>query len=419
MGKKILFWPDVYLEQGHWLPTIVWANGLMGQGHTVSYMGIRDCLSVVEPFGFLENPGISYRGKYNVIFSDLYPLGYTRGNLSTVNGRWKPDHIFAIAGGALDSIFKENSNLRPDLLVSGYFTSLESLLLYYKYKINVVISTTYLRHPQNDPAIRALENLCAFPRPVVRKLMQDVMGAAWDPNMENEEFVKPLEDSVDEVIPCPAEFDFSFYRHGDKVHYVEPCITPDEAENPSSFWNLIPTDKKLIFATAGSQVQDYEATAERLFSELIKMMNSPQMNGYHLIIGAGPKLAKKDWGSSGAYTVVSWVPQRALLSNSKTCAAIIHGGLATLKECIYFNKPFVIIPLGKDQSDNSLRVHEAGVGVLANTGAISSDNLLQAVNKAMTDPWIANRRASMSTIFNSMENTDKPGLKFILSRLGK
>ena len=28
MSKKILFWPDVYKEQGHWLPTLTWAKGL-------------------------------------------------------------------------------------------------------------------------------------------------------------------------------------------------------------------------------------------------------------------------------------------------------------------------------------------------------------------------------------------------------
>ena len=25
MPKTILFWPDVYKEQGHWLPTLKWA----------------------------------------------------------------------------------------------------------------------------------------------------------------------------------------------------------------------------------------------------------------------------------------------------------------------------------------------------------------------------------------------------------
>jgi len=26
MPKSILFWPDVYKEQGHWLPTLKWAD---------------------------------------------------------------------------------------------------------------------------------------------------------------------------------------------------------------------------------------------------------------------------------------------------------------------------------------------------------------------------------------------------------
>ena len=36
------------------------------------------------------------------------------------------------------------------------------------------------------------------------------------------------------------------------------------------------------------------------------------------------------------------VPQRAILSSPKLKFALIHGGLATIKECVYFNKPFLI-----------------------------------------------------------------------------
>lgn len=39
MPKSILFWPDVYKEQGHWLPTLKWADALHNAGHTVRYMG--------------------------------------------------------------------------------------------------------------------------------------------------------------------------------------------------------------------------------------------------------------------------------------------------------------------------------------------------------------------------------------------
>ena len=46
MFKNILFWPDVYKEQGHWLPTLKWADALHNAGHTVRYMGILDCKGI-------------------------------------------------------------------------------------------------------------------------------------------------------------------------------------------------------------------------------------------------------------------------------------------------------------------------------------------------------------------------------------
>lgn len=425
-----MFWPDVYLEQGHWLPTVVWANGLKKLGHTVKYMGIEDCASVVAPFGYTVDAG-----SYHVVFSDLYPLGYTRSNQGSISERWKPDHVFAIAQGALDELFLGNN--KPDLLVSGYFTSLESLCIHYRYDIPFVITTTYLRHPQDDPAIRALQNLMAFPRAVALQLMRDVIGDHWKTiydSYEIEDFVKPLE-NVDELIPCPRDFEFSHYAHGDLVHFVEPCISPLEdgrinkyattydavsdelKKQTSAFFNSLTTGKSCIFASAGSQVQDYEQKAERLFGALIDMMNSPQMANYHLILSVGPKLIQKDWGTSDKYTVVSWAPQRALLERAQTVAAFIHGGLATIKECIYFNKPFVILPLGKDQVDNALRLREKGIANMAYVDRVDADSLLLALSKARTDTWMANRRGKMGAVFGKLEDTDKPGLQILLDNL--
>lgn len=415
MAKKILFWPDVYLEQGHWLPTVVWANGLKQSGdYIIEYMGIRDCAAVVKPFGYVESPTGSDKGKYHVIFEDLYPLGYTRMCQSSINERWKPDHIFAIAAGALNSIFQSAS--KPDLLVSGYFTSLESLLIHYLYDVKIVTTTTYLRHPQDDPAMRAIQNLMGFPRPVARKLMKSVLKDKWNDSMEIEDFVKPLE-LVNELIPCPREFEFNHYQHGDLVHFVEPCITPYEGGSSSDFWSKIPGDKKLIFATAGSQVQDYEKKAEHLFGQLIDMMNNPQMDGYHLIIGAGPKLSKKSWGTSSLYTVANWVPQREILENGRTSLAFIHGGLATIKECVYYNVPFVILPLGKDQMDNGLRLRQNGIAPIAYAERADSNSLLLSANKVIHDSWMAAKRKKMSDVFKQQENTVKPGLQVLLRGL--
>jgi UDP:flavonoid glycosyltransferase YjiC (YdhE family) len=425
MAKKVLFWPDVYLEQGHWLPTVVWANGLKERGYNVEYMGIEDCASVVSPFGYAANPAsvTEYKGAFHVIFPKLYPLGYTRENHGSIAERWKTDHVFAIADGELDALF--NGENKPDLLVSGYFTSLESLMLHYKYNIPVVITTTFLRHPQQDPAIRALQNMMAFPREVARKLMQQAIGDAdWDSDAED--FVKPLEGFY-ELIPCPHEFEFDHYQSGAKVRYVEPCITPSEnyEADISDFWTSIYSQnsgaqgKKFIFATAGSQVQDYEERAENMFRQMINMMNDPQMKDYYLILAVGPKLIKKNWGGASAkYKVVNWVPQRSVLSDQNTAVALIHGGLATLKECIYFNKPFVLLPLGKDQLDNSLRIRERGLGEVAMPDNIRSNNLLYAVNKVLSDRQMNQQLNKMHDIFYNAEHKATPdGLQVLISLL--
>jgi UDP:flavonoid glycosyltransferase YjiC (YdhE family) len=429
MTKKILFWPDVYLEQGHWLPTVVWANGLKGLGHEVSYMGIEDCASVVSPFGYVANPepAENPKGRFHVIFQKLYPLGYTRENHGSIAERWKTDHVFAIAGGELDPIFTGPN--KPDLLVSGYFTSLESLMIHRKYGIPVAITTTFLRHPQQDPAIRAIQNMMAFPREVACKLMRETVGdAEWEQNpMEAEDFVKPLEE-FHELIPCPREFEFDHYKSGAKVHYVEPCIAPDENNGADigNFWSSLasswlgPGPKYYIFATAGSQVQDYGERAEDMFRQMINMMNDPQMKDYFLILAVGPELAKKSWGAqSSKYKVVSWAPQRSILENSKTRIALIHGGLATLKECVFHCKPFVLLPLGKDQLDNSLRVRERGLGEVAIPDNIRSAELLHAMNKALSDRRMNQRLEKMRSVFSNAEASAKPGLRLLAELLGE
>ncbi len=65
MPKSILFWPDVYKEQGHWLPTLAWADYIRRRWddwYAIEYMGISDCEEIVDSF------------------------------------RWEPNHIWVMAG---------------------------------------------------------------------------------------------------------------------------------------------------------------------------------------------------------------------------------------------------------------------------------------------------------------------------------
>jgi hypothetical protein len=275
MPKKVLFWPDVYKEQGHWLPTLKWAQDLYNENdgtnpaYSIYYMGIKDCESIIKSYKIGEpakTGEIAPSFDYHSIFQNIYPLGYTTECHTSPNERWRPDHVWAIAYSALGDdlekykdklntdLFKDAQSFRntmttinPDLLVSGYFTSLESLLIKKIYNVkDVVISTTYLRHPSEDPAMRALQNLTAFSPTEYFKLVnlcryQELKTAAGnepvdllqDPELDKEDFVKDLEDLY-ELIPCPQEFDYAHYTHGTKVNYVEPCILNKDLEGPSN-----------------------------------------------------------------------------------------------------------------------------------------------------------------------------------------
>lgn len=433
MGKKILFWPDVYKEQGHWLPTFVWAKELLQEepegSYEVSYMGIPDCKSLVGWF----NKDI----QYHEIFNKLYPLGYTDFSHTTPQGRWKPEHVLRIINGELDDIFTGNN--KPDVLVSGYFTSLESLIIHYKYGVKVVISTTYLRHPENDPAMRAVQNLMAYPdsvkQSIIKLFINEDIYSTNQPRREElmDEFVAPLT-TFNELIPCPKEFDYQHYVHGSLVHYVEPCMTPllddetndnnlghgdqsnDENQNFDSqtdtlkqYWDrfleeMEQNNQKIIFATAGSQILDYGKKAEHMFDELIRMMDASQMKDCHLLLSVGEKLLRtRTWDIPDNVTVAGWVPQRLILSSGNVHCAFIHGGLATIKECIYFGVPFVIAPMGKDQLDNALRLRENGIDNMIDIETSRSDTYLYSINKVRTDFRIKNNLKKLQYIFKESE----------------
>lgn len=442
MSKTILFWPDVYKEQGHWLPTLHWAQQLHDDGgHVIKYMGIEDCRNIIDAYPIDSD---NHHFDYTAIFGNIYPLGYTTECHTSPNERWHADHIWAIAYSALSNLetdykgklndklyadalaFQKAMSTPPDLLVSGYFTSLESLLIHKIYNVPVVISTTYLRHPSEDPAMRAIQNLKAFSRTELFKLMNlaTIRQESYeDPEIELQDFIGDLE-TFKELIPCPREFEYSHYTPGDMVHYVDPCIT-NEFIPPASDtidWDSVLANEKLVFVTAGSQVLDYEGKARHLFHSMCEAMSSAELSDHHLILGVGTKLMNDyewyEFKDAPNITIAGWVPQRRILSSSNLEIALVHGGLATIKECIYNNKKFLILPMGKDQVDNSLRLRKYGIDNSYPISSVSSANLVSAITAFESDRESIERLAVLSGVFVAAEG-NKPGYHELMKSLGE
>lgn|SRR6185369_8110117 len=421
---KVMIWPDVYREHGHWLPAVNLAKSLKDASHTVEFMGIPDCSSIVSPYGAVFRP----------ILGNIYPVGHSLNDrLEPIGQRWKPHHLLPMCRGqgGINELF--TGSAKPNVLVAGYFAGLEALILHHKYQVPIVLLTTYLRHPDEDPAMFAKTKLVFMHEQVAQKIMNLAMGVS---NASLDEFLRPLEEA-DEMLPCPRDFDYfdKDWEHRDTVTYVEPMVTRVPLDpsitlptNPTNLKPPIPTEgKKIIFATSGSQVADYEEKARQYFQALIGMMKTPNMDGYHLVLAMGDKLLSEfnilyqvDIDKStlpSNVTLTAWVSQLEILKTADV--VFMHGGLATIKESIWEQVPIVILPHGKDQMDNALRIERAGIGIAPKIDVATPEALRQALTHVTSSTWIKQRLTEMRGLFFAKDTElPKPSVGIINAAIG-
>lgn len=149
-------------------------------------------------------------------------------------------------------------------------------------------------------------------------------------------------------------------------------------------------------------------------------MRSAELSSYHLVLGVGSKLINDyEWAefkNQPNITFASWVPQRAILASSNLKFALIHGGLATIKECVYNGKKFLILPLGKDQIDNALRLRKYGIENTIPIENISPKILIDAIVNLESDRKTLQNLEKLSEVFQSVE-TESPGTQVLLDNL--
>ena len=139
-----------------------------------------------------------------------------------------------------------------------------------------------------------------------------------------------------------------------------------------------------------------------------------------MIIGMGKKLVNDyEWDefrTMSNITFADWVPQRRILKADNLEFALIHGGLATIKECVYNNKKFLILPLGKDQIDNALRLRKYGINNTLPIEKISPKVLIDAIVKLKSDRKSRRNLKKLSDVFQDVE-TESPGTRVLLDNL--
>lgn len=90
-------------------------------------------------------------------------------------------------------------------------------------------------------------------------------------------------------------------------------------------------------------------------------------------------------GKPGNVQLVKWVPQQDIIAHDKVKLVICHGGLQTIVEAIYSEKPLLAIPFIWDHHANSQRVERLGIGRMMNRVGMVEEELVSAISDLMSN----------------------------------
>ena len=83
---------------------------------------------------------------------------------------------------------------------------------------------------------------------------------------------------------------------------------------------------------------------------------------------------------------------------------INHGGLGTIKECIYFGVPMIVFPMMRDQPGNAARVAYHGLGIVGQS-RVSAGQVNALIDTVERNPSFRARAEAMGKKFREIEDS--------------
>lgn len=107
--------------------------------------------------------------------------------------------------------------------------------------------------------------------------------------------------------------------------------------------------------------------------------------------------------------IKKWLPQQDILRHPKVKVFITQGGLQSMQESIYFDKPMIGIPFFGDQHMNVKRMTHLGYGVKVHKNNITRESISEAVIEVITNPIYREKAEIYGNIFRDTDipNVDK------------
>ena len=406
-------------EEGHLNPTFRLARRLVARGHRLAYLGLADGGDFVRRQGF----------EYLPILEDLFPPGTLRtlremartgaspataGQRAEIGAAAKAGPASAYARswrGLLDGdpgLDRALQELRPDLVVLTSSYVPHALLLRNRYKLPVVILTTFLRSFPKTEYVAELGRLLMYLGDAKERFAALVAGDRPASQAELAPRVLAQVLRMRELILCPSELELPGQSHENEpeVHYVEPTVDVERRSEGTFPWESLDPSRRLLYVSLGSQ--SYVAGRERVAGFLRAVAEAfAGRPDWQVVLSTGAFLDPAEIPAPPGGIVTRWAPQVELLG--RAAVAVTHAGLGTIKECIVCGVPLVVFPfLLQDQPENARRVALRGL-------EINSQRVVQNGLGVKGDL----QSFSPAAIASLVEQADSPAIRAGMARMQK
>ena len=362
-----------YPETGHLNPTFKIAKTLKSHGHRVYYLGIPDFEEYIcfQDLDFIP------------IFPDLCPKGFIAHQVGA-----NIDTVRALMAEAERRRQAKNTDLENE--IQNLIQQLAPDL--------VIID---LALPEIALALQKAEVPC---------LLLNVLCNNFWGNQKYESLA-----GLPELILCPQEFDFPGTKRKANSYYVEASINllRREVDFP---WDRISDDKPLAYCSFGTQSHLVSNDERFRFMEtLISVM--AQKQNWQLVLDIGRDMSCNDFNSVTCNVILANSPPQLKLLE-RASMMITHGGLNSIKECIYFEVPLILYPLIRDQPENAARAVYHGLGLSGDIQEVSFRQLNSFIDRLDKHPSYKTKIKSMSKKFREIEES-QPSVRIIETVLQK
>ncbi|HWT97726.1 MAG TPA: glycosyltransferase [Terriglobales bacterium] len=191
-------------------------------------------------------------------------------------------------------------------------------------------------------------------------------------------------------------FDFAAADLPDDVAYVGPQLAPVSWAAP---WNSpwpVDDPRPLILLAFGTTFQDHVPLLQRIIDATADL-------NIRLLVTLGGVIDPGELRTAPHVALAPSAPHDEVMQQAR--AVITHGGHGTVLRALSHLKPLLILPLGRDQNDNAIRVTSRGAG-LAVTPQSSADEIHSALHRLLQDPAFAKAAAKLGDVIRRDASSD-------------